>query len=413
MGIFKDIVSAAEIVGGAALIASGAGALAGIALIASGVASSGVIGGSVGKFLNSGAGQALIGAVGLGATAYAMFGQGVLAAGQVTEDTQMADVASTATGGETSAVAASAAGDANIPTGSAFASNNGASINGLATPPSAGTTGSEAGALNAAPTTGAGALSPQGSQFAPANNVSSTELATTAQPAGVGNGVGSENINAEEAGGNGLPQSAATANPVAADQSAAAGGSQGAPGGPGGGPPLGTVSGTNPDGTPLLYNGAPAPVGAPAGSASNGGAFSKLFGGGGGNGFGISPGAAAIQAGGSLVGGLGQGIMSKQAMQDQINAAQWAQRTYLNPTASAGVTGAAGGQTAVPNGYLARAAALRAMLNQPSNVAPVQQAGAAAPPPTMGGAPGGGPVPIMGLNQTTRGGLPMPTPGAV
>jgi hypothetical protein len=131
------------------------------------------------------------------------------------------------------------------------------------------------------------------------------------------------------------------------------------------------------------------PVGGPGGIA---GMFSNS---------GISPLAAGIQAGGQAIGGLGQGMMQKQAMQEQINAEMAPFNSWQNK--GTGVISAAGGPTTVSSGYLARAAALRNMLNGTPSGRMAQTP--TTPPPVMG-APGGGPVPVLGMNSTPRGGMP-------
>jgi hypothetical protein len=148
--------------------------------------------------------------------------------------------------------------------------------------------------------------------------------------------------------------------------------------------------------------GGPSASVAPTMGQKVGGIFS---GNGAGNGFSISPATAAIQAGSNLVGGLGQGIMQKQATQDEINAAQWAQKSFIGAPGKA-VASAAGAPTTVPNGYLSRAAALRNMLGQPNNTPPGVSPPTTGLPPTMSAVPpGGGPVPIAGMNATPAGGV--------
>src|SRR5712692_5587592 len=61
------------IAGVAAIATGGWGIVAGLALLAGAAASAGLIGGSIGKFLNSGLGRGLMGGVALGSMAYAAY----------------------------------------------------------------------------------------------------------------------------------------------------------------------------------------------------------------------------------------------------------------------------------------------------------------------------------------------------
>src|ERR1035437_2906545 len=75
-----------EVLGAAVAIMSGPvgwGLLAAAVLGVAAASQFGIIGGSIGKFMKSGWGSALVGAATLGTAAYAMYGQSVLEAGQV------------------------------------------------------------------------------------------------------------------------------------------------------------------------------------------------------------------------------------------------------------------------------------------------------------------------------------------
>ena len=73
------------VVGVVGIATGGLGLLAGGLLIAGGLAASGVIGGSVGSFMNSGWGKGLMAAATLGSAGVAMFGQTALQAGEATK----------------------------------------------------------------------------------------------------------------------------------------------------------------------------------------------------------------------------------------------------------------------------------------------------------------------------------------
>lgn len=332
MGIFGKILSGLEVVGGAALEFVPGMQLAGAVLITEGLASSGLIGGSVGKFLKSGVGQTLMGAVALGSTAYSMFGSDILSDADVAE----AQAAGAQYNTEQAAVAATKA--------------SGAAVTQDLT---AGTSGA-AGAAN-----GAGDAVPLPQAIAQTSGSPTASLAAPGQP------TTDMTLNA---GGAPQAQAAATQQAQTAVQPGAAGSQV---------PPEST--GPNPQ--PVTN--VPKPGG-------GGGGFLN-------NALNSRAGAAAIQAGGSLVGGIGQGITQKQTMQDQINAMQWADKSSSNPQLQSQFYGASTQPITVPQGYLARAQALRTMLNQ-GGVAGVQPAGAPA-------TPSGGPVPVLGMNATPRGGV--------
>lgn len=366
MGFFKSLVSGLEVVAGAALIATGAGALAGAALITEGIASSGLIGGSIGKFLNSGVGQGLIAAVGLGGTAFAMFGQDALQTSlgamneEVAKDVSSLGANATAqTAGQISqdVSASMAAGTQDlVNTGSALLNSAGVPASALPSAASAAANGTTPEALQAN-------ISASGSQQAALeqtqNDVNAVQTGGGAvRGPGSGPGMGGPTQLSQPAGQGAMGASA-----------------------PAGGTPdvnTGTVppesTGPTP-GTP----GTPPPAG--------GGMLSKI-----GGLLDTKGGAAAVQGVGSMLGGVGQGLMQKQATQDMINAQQWADRTSSDPTLRSQLWSATSQPITVPQGYLQRAQALRTML---------QQGGTAGVQPASGG-----PVPVLGMNSTPRGGMP-------
>jgi hypothetical protein len=116
--------------------------------------------------------------------------------------------------------------------------------------------------------------------------------------------------------------------------------------------------------------------------------------------YGQSPASAAITAGGSLLGGVGQGIAQKQATEDAIRASQWAPNRWTTPSLSNQAIAASQGNINVPQGYLARAQAIRQLTAN----AGVPWQGPAQPGPVPGAAgavPGvPGPVPLAALPKT-------------
>ena len=95
-------------------------------------------------------------------------------------------------------------------------------------------------------------------------------------------------------------------------------------------------------------------------------------------------GAAAVQGLGSMAGGLGQGIEEKQAMEQQLAAANWGNTQWANQGQADKAVAAAARPISIPNGYLQRAQQVRAMMGSNSGV------------PQPGGAPSG-PVPPQAL----------------
>jgi hypothetical protein len=74
-------------------------------------------------------------------------------------------------------------------------------------------------------------------------------------------------------------------------------------------------------------------------------------------------GAAAITAGGQMLGGFGAGIGQQAAMDKSIAAQQWATRSFANPNQASALEASAAAPVNVPTGYLQRAQALRAMMS--------------------------------------------------
>lgn len=418
MGLFSKILPIAEMVVGGVLLATGVGSAAGaLLLVAAGAAGtlSQYAGGSVGSFLKSGVGQGLMAAVAIGGMAYSMYGGSALDTAQTAASQTggaSAQGVSSSVGQVASASGAAGGTDPLVATAAGMSADSGAPIAALADASTASANGTDLAALQSAQagTTAGAQLNAGSAQMAMQQNTLSDASAVQSTGGGAVNTPGiSPAMRAQAPIGSAEGASAPT-GPAAANAAVQ----------PGAAPPGGDVG---PAGN-LVEQGAQAPAGAgptppnalapgqaynmygpqdAASSSGGGGMFSRMFAGGGAGG--ISPGAAAIQAGGSLVGGLGQGIMQKQSSQDQINAMQWANRTFYDPQQTSQLQAAAAAPVTVPQGYLQRAQAVKALM---AGNAGIQQGSAGTPstlPPGVAGqTANGGPVPVLGMNQTTRGG---------
>lgn len=336
MGVFSKILSGLEVVGGVALEFVPGGQLAGAMLITEGLASSGLIGGSIGKFLKSGAGQALMLGASIATLGMGMYGAAQNAAAAASAGATAPDAAAELAANQAANTAVTADLGAAAPTPGAASAAVGVDVNAGVTAQSAGLSGLAPDQITQAPVmdaTGQPILAQQ---------------ATANTQAAVGPGANA----AVNPGGQPATAAAATnANPAAAVQP-----------------------------TPAATGGAPA---AGAQPPSGGGIMSRLFPA---NSIGPSPGSALLQAGGNALGGIGQGIENKQAMEQAAAAQQFATRSYSGQTPP-------GQNITVPQGYLQRAAALKGMLGQTAGIAP---------------APAGSntPVPIWQMNSAPRGGMP-------
>jgi len=348
MGLLSKIVSGAEVAAGVAMEFVPGMQLAGAALITTGIASSGLIGGSVGKFLNSDWGKLAIQAVGLGATAYAAFGQTAAdsSAAAISQTAQQgADVA---TGGETAAVGASGASSDVLPTQSAITT----AADGQVVPP---TPGSAAiGQTTTQAIQQSAPVSATGAPEANAQQVASTEAAVGETPPG-----GAPPVNTNPAGA--AQQATGGANPsdlTGVDRYAAG-----------------------------IHEAVPSTTGSTWGDLLKN---PQVM-------------AGVAQGGFGLLSGVGKGMMESKAIRDQTAASQAAMNSWGNPTFTAGVENAVSQPSTVPMGYLQRAQALRAMLGSASTGGLAPTPGT--PPPTMGPTMNGGSVPVLGMNATPRGGV--------
>jgi len=381
MGLLSKILPALEIAGGVALLATGAGALAGGLLITQGIASSGLIGGSIGKFLKSDLGQGLMTAASLGATAYAMFGTDALTTAATAENAGVADAAGQASSAAAvdqgvQASAAATTGDL-AKTGVSFSNSIG--VNTAAFPDAATAT------YNGAPLTEMTGSTAVADNISPTSNLSMTQsLGADQNAVAQASGQSMPGMSGETGGINSGSPPAAAAAPSSQPPDMLA-----APTGPNVAPtPSGDFT-PSPDLAGAQYAqkyGLPLSEG-PVTDTAPKGFFDKLAS----NPFLNSKfGSAAIQGAGSAIGGIGQGIMQQAAMDKQIAALQEPNRSF-GSSAGQGVIAASQAPITVPNGYLQRAAALKSMLS--SN-------GAGAVPNASS------PVPVWQMQSTPRGGVP-------
>ena len=353
MGIFSNIGSDLEAAAGVALIVTGGplGILAGSLLVGQFAASSGLLGGGVKNFANSAAGHDLVLAAGL--TVGAVAGYEALAnnAGQ--------------------AASASA-------------------VN-----------------ANVAPTTGAGPgiIAPTPTDAVATPNMT---LATTApdqlnlgsmltnQDASIVSPMATDAAQAAVPPGNGV-----VASPAEATSAVATGGQSLV-----GNPATQAVQPTSGGGASGVLSNVGSALGTAASAVGTG--LSNV-----GKWMNANPMGAMM--GGQALSGLAQGIMGQKSIQEQIAAQQWPNLAWNNPANTAQVQTAAAQPITVPQGYLNRAAAVRTLMNStpgggsalpaPPSTQPTTPAPSQSTVPPVGMSPGGGPVPVVGMGATPRGGV--------
>jgi hypothetical protein len=346
------LLSALEIVGGAALIATGAGALAGAMLITEGVASSGLIGGSVGKFLNSGVAKGLMAAVSLGSAAVAMYGADATEAGLEAARESAGTAEGTVVGNAgANTIATTAGSDADA------AITNTGMINDTQV-------SQEVGSI--------------------ANSDPSLASATGTNP----ESLAASNTQVMGTGPNAQASQAAAQNTSAATQAVkplAAPGQATAPATPGSGTPQGAAASSldttsaSPSAQPLagptnpMSQASTAPVtpGAPPASGVSGmlGKAASFVG--------QNPGVAV--AGGQALSGIAQGMAQEKTMQEQLAAAQWGNLQWQNPAEVSQLQAAAAKPVTVPQGYLQRAQQVRGLMTGATPSPGVQPLPAASP----------------------------------
>lgn len=119
---------------------------------------------------------------------------------------------------------------------------------------------------------------------------------------------------------------------------------------------------------------------------------------------GKNPGVATMA--GSAISGMAQGAAQQKMMEEQLAANQWGNSQWELPGQVAGMQKAAAAPITVPNGYLARAAAARNLVNNSTNngpAAPAAGGGAGTVAPV--GMASNGPVPVAGMGAAPKGGV--------
>jgi hypothetical protein len=357
----KALSVAGIAVGIAAAVATGGtlGILAGAVLAIGGASKLGLIKGSVGKFMNSGWGTALMATAALGTAATAMYGSSALDANAMEAVTQENTAALDSTVAQTAAADSTQA----IQTSTSFlqGTDSMADVASIPPPDPAALINSGVNPASAQQVqqqlSGASAGAGQNAaaqQAAEAQEGQSTVANTGGGAAHSGPGIG------------GMTQAQA---PAGADVTGA---SAPAPA-PGGGANVLDEDNNLPGTTP-----APNPAGTPG---SNPGFLSKAT-----DFLNTRGGAAAITAGGQMLGGLGAGIGNQAAMEKQIAAQQWATRSYADPRQAGALEASAAAPVNMPSGYLARAAALRSMMGSTGPQAITAPVSAIAPTTPLPGA---------------------------
>ena len=360
------LLSALEVVGGAAMMFVPGGQLAGAMMIASGVATSGLIGGSVGKFMNSDLGKGLMAAVSLGSAAVAMYGASAAAAG-AEETAQVSQLAAQDTASLGTDIGAGSASDA-VATNSSLiqatdAGQNVASMADASTTAASGTDAASQAAVNAAsPAAGGIAQSVGGAQASQASAAATNaDTAATAPLAAPGAATAAPGTAPAGAAASPLATTSATpgAQPLVGDTQ---------PGSPLAG---GGTAGDDQLGIPQSDIGTKVPPG----GATNPGMLSQAA-----SFVGKNPGVAV--AGGQMLSGLAQGAAQEKTMQEQLAAAQWGNLQWQNPAEVSQLQAAAAAPITVPQGYLQRAQQVRGLMTGATASPGVQ------PLPIAGAAPG-------------------------
>lgn len=342
------------VVGIAAAVASGGtlGLVAGAMLAVGAAASAGLIGGSVGKFMNSGIGHGLMAAVALGSVANAVYGANAADAGaqEAAQTTQQAGAAAPI-GAAGANVIPTATADAQAAamthTSILEAAGMGQEVSSIqaSDPALAQVSGVSPQTLTAmnSQTIGAGPVGAEGSQAAATATAADTNAVqpTAAETQSTNNGA------------------VAGYHATAADQ-------------PGEESPAGTTA--PPPGAGAPEGGAGEGYEEPdsaAPSSGVGGFLSKAMD--------SKGGAALIQGAGSMIGGIGAGIAQKQAVEDQLKAQEWGNAQWQQPGQVAALQSAAAKPITVPQGYLQRAAMVKTMLSGSNGVQPLPAASPGAP----------------------------------
>jgi hypothetical protein len=356
----KALSVAGIVVGIAAAVATGGtlGILAAAVLAVGGAAKLGLIKGSVGKFMNSGWGTALMATAALGSAAVAAYGSSALDANAMEAVTQENTAALDSTVAQTAAADSTQA----VQTSTSFLQGTDSMADVASIPPP-----DPASLMNAGVSPqSAQAVQQQLSSAAPAGQNAAAQQAAQAQEeqSTVANTGGGAVGKGPGIGGMTQAQAPADANITGAAAPA-----------PGGGANV-LDEANNLEGTTSVPN----PAGAP-GAPQSGGWLDKAM-----KFADTKGGAAAITAGGQMLGGMGAGIGNQAAMEKQIAAQQWATRSYADPRQAGALEASAAAPINMPSGYLARAQALRSMMGSTGPQAITAPVSAIAPTTPLPGA---------------------------
>jgi hypothetical protein len=360
-GILSLIGAVAAVVlsGGTALGLVAAGMMA-----VSAAAQFGLIGGSLGKFAQSGLFKGLTAAVTLGSAATALYGA--------------------STTGVSAAQSAQVAGDLHATVGTTIANDAGQIANDAAA-----TNASFISSVNAgqdvaatAATAGVSAGSSGLSQAAVSalNSSSAAQGGLTSELGAAPEQAAASQTAATGAAGNTLQQggSPLVGKPAMAPADSEAGGAPAAgtmPATPGPTMPATDANGMATATQPGIPNTNTPSAAEQPGAAAEGGGWKGMLTGA----LNTRGGAAAIQGVGSMLGGIGSGIAQKQATEDALKAAQWGNMQWQNSGQVAAMQAAAAKPITVPQGYLQRAQQTRALMSGNAGMQPLPAASPGAP----------------------------------
>jgi hypothetical protein len=354
----KALTVVGAIVGIAAAVASGGtlGLIAGAFIAVGAAANLGLIGGSVGKFMNSGLGRGLLAATTLGSAAVAMYGATATEAG-VQAATQTGQEEMSQTVGNTIANDSTAIGTDVAQTNQSFLESTQLTqqVGQAAADPT----------LSTVPGVSTEAVKTAGAQYAGTAQNASAEQAS----------MGATQGDTQALVGKG-PVDPAVSHGFASNDPAYGAGAQSGAGTPAANP--NDLTGVTPPGADQYKDippagSPPAAAGSAAGTPGGGvGGFLNAA-------MNSKGGAAMIQGAGSLLGGIGNGIAQKQAVQDQLAAANWGNNQWANKGQVAQMQAAAAKPVTVPQGYLERANQVKTLMSGSQGIQPLPVAQPGAP----------------------------------
>lgn len=344
-------------VAGIVLMATGIGVVAGAMLLASSLASGGIIGGSIGKFMNSGLGRGLMAAVSLGSAAYAMYGSSAIQAGQTAaaQTTQASAAAGASQAGgavvQDASIVGSDMANAAVATNSSFIQS-----------------------------AGMGADVAQVAQANPAlsevSGVSKETLNAVNQPLAAGPGAEASQASAAATSADAKAVDPLVSHGYAStsgvpESGAAGAGTPAATGLPEGQEAVDAKGMIESDQAGMGTPGTPAAGATTSGGGGIGGMLSSALN--------SKAGPAMVSGVGSMLGGIGSGMAQKQAMEDQLRAQEWGNTQWQNQGQVAQMQSAAAKPITVPQGYLQRAQQVRNLMAGNSGMQPLPTAQPGAP----------------------------------